>query len=281
MRLDPARRPGALVVALTCLFAPGLAAAGGGVLEINQTCAVQAGCFPGDAPGFPVTIGAAGSYRLTGNLDVTGTGSDAVQILASGVALDLAGFSIENRDAASVEGVWAPAAVDSLRVRGGRIAGFLTGIEARGENVRVADLVATGNRFFGVIAGKAADVRDCTVRGNGPPGGGEGGGIAAGLASRVADNTIDANSGWGILIDGDSTITGNVIRENTSGGILLIVAQGGTRTNVVIRDNVIVRNTGSAVVCLDACLVWANIIRQNTSGVSCGGPSCLVSGNVQ
>lgn len=40
-----------------------------GVLEINQTCAVQTGCFSGDTPGFPVTINATGSYRLTSNLN--------------------------------------------------------------------------------------------------------------------------------------------------------------------------------------------------------------------
>ena len=40
-----------------------------GVLEINQVCADKTGCFSGDAAGFPVTIGTAGSYRLTGNLD--------------------------------------------------------------------------------------------------------------------------------------------------------------------------------------------------------------------
>jgi hypothetical protein len=45
------------------LAAPALAV--DGVREINQTCAVQMGCFVGDTAGFPVTIdGSAGkSYR--------------------------------------------------------------------------------------------------------------------------------------------------------------------------------------------------------------------------
>ena len=46
----------------------GPARASDGVLEINQTCATQTGCFPGDAPGLPVTLPVAGSYRLTSNL---------------------------------------------------------------------------------------------------------------------------------------------------------------------------------------------------------------------
>ncbi len=36
-----------------------------GVLEINQACAVNTGCFPGDDPGFPVTVVQPGSYSLT------------------------------------------------------------------------------------------------------------------------------------------------------------------------------------------------------------------------
>ena len=51
---------------LFALATPALAV--DGVLEINQTCAVQTGCFAGDSPGFPVTITQPGSYRLTSNL---------------------------------------------------------------------------------------------------------------------------------------------------------------------------------------------------------------------
>ena len=53
---------------LLALAAPALAV--DGVLEINQTCAVQTGCFVGDTAGYPVTIYSktGGSYRLTGDL---------------------------------------------------------------------------------------------------------------------------------------------------------------------------------------------------------------------
>lgn len=37
------------------------ASASDGVLEINQTCAIQTGCFAGDTAGLPVTISASGS----------------------------------------------------------------------------------------------------------------------------------------------------------------------------------------------------------------------------
>jgi hypothetical protein len=49
-----------MLILLLLLFAtPALAV--DGVLEINQTCAVQTGCFSGDTAGFPVTISASGA----------------------------------------------------------------------------------------------------------------------------------------------------------------------------------------------------------------------------
>ncbi len=57
-----------MLILLLILALAGPALAVDGVAEINQTCAVQTGCFGGDAAGYPVTIdGTAGtSYRLTG-----------------------------------------------------------------------------------------------------------------------------------------------------------------------------------------------------------------------
>ena len=49
---------------------PAPALADAGRLEINQICAVETGCFPGDAAGFPVTLTTPGSYALTGNLSL-------------------------------------------------------------------------------------------------------------------------------------------------------------------------------------------------------------------
>ena len=65
-----------------------------GVLEINQTCAVNTGCFAGDAAGFPVTITQPGSYRLTGNLDLTAVPGTNAIVLQATVTLDLGGFAI-------------------------------------------------------------------------------------------------------------------------------------------------------------------------------------------
>ena len=65
------------------------AIASDGVLEINQTCAGQTGCFAGDAAGFPVTISASGSYRLTSNLTVPNENTEGIVVSANDVGIDL------------------------------------------------------------------------------------------------------------------------------------------------------------------------------------------------
>ena len=75
------------------LSAPALAA--DGVHEINQVCALNGGCFPGDAAGFPVQITSSGSYVLTGNLTATGAVSEMIEVGADDVRIDLNNFTID------------------------------------------------------------------------------------------------------------------------------------------------------------------------------------------
>ena len=65
-----------------------------GVVLIDQNRALAGNVAPGDAPGFPITISQAGSYRLSGNLTVTDPNTVAIQITADFVTLDLNGFSV-------------------------------------------------------------------------------------------------------------------------------------------------------------------------------------------
>ncbi len=82
--------------ALLLLALAGPAFAVDGVLEINQTCATQTGCFSGDTAGFPVTIdGTAGrSYRLTGDLNVGDPDTDGLFLTNSRITIDFNGFSL-------------------------------------------------------------------------------------------------------------------------------------------------------------------------------------------
>ncbi len=84
---------------LLFLVLAGPALAVDGVLEINQACAVNTGCFPGDTPGFPVTISGfppESSYRLTSSLQVPGTNTDGLFLFGPHITIDFNGFSLSN-----------------------------------------------------------------------------------------------------------------------------------------------------------------------------------------
>lgn len=151
--------------------------AGDGVLEINQTCAVNTGCFAGDTAGFPVTLSAEGSYRLTGNLDVSGQPTPenvtAIEITADGVTVDLDGFSIVGpRACPTTPQACAPAengagiGIDTLpgvrntTVLGGTVRGMGShGLSLEGRGTRVEGMRSLCNCAAGLVVGD-----DCTVR---------------------------------------------------------------------------------------------------------------------
>ena len=89
-----------LAPALTCfisfLGAHPLGAADG-VIEINNARALSGGVTPGDTAGYPVSINLPGSYRLTGNLEITSINppnTNAIEVNAEDVTIDLGGFEI-------------------------------------------------------------------------------------------------------------------------------------------------------------------------------------------
>src|SRR4051794_26927322 len=79
-----------------CVFAaiPSGLYAVDGVVLIDQNRALAGNLTPGDTPGFPITISAAGSYRLSGNLTISDANTSAIVITAENVTLDLNGFAI-------------------------------------------------------------------------------------------------------------------------------------------------------------------------------------------
>lgn len=86
--------PRLLLVTCSVLALPVLA--DNGRFEINQDCAL-AGCFPGDSPGFPITISASGSYLLVSNIEVDLLNANGIDIYANTadvVDIDLNGFTL-------------------------------------------------------------------------------------------------------------------------------------------------------------------------------------------
>ena len=220
----------------------GSASASDGVLEINQTCAIETGCFPGDAPGFPVSIQAPGSYRLTSNLaldlNFVQDTPDGIVISGGKVTIDLNGFAIScQKDLlpsgtapcsnGSGDGIAATGANEGIIVRNGRIEGFpFYGVFVN-RACQIEGITVQNNGLRGISTSGDCLVRDNVVVGNGTMG------IYAGSNSIVTGNTSNSNGGDGIDVASGSLVQGNVVRGNGGFGIDLTSTSAGYRANVV------------------------------------------------
>lgn len=276
-----------LTISLSILLAAGAAPAIEGVLEINQTCAEQTGCFAGDDAGFPVTLSAAGaSYRLTGPL-VLPAGTNGISIDADGISLDLGGFEIRgpvsctggpppvctpnSGTGTGISGTGVGASVRNGTVRG--MAGVGVGLGVRAE---VTELRIHFNRGFALIVGDSSRVSKNLVVQNGVLQSVSGTAIIIGEASTVSNNVIHRNGGHGIFSNGsagNTVVTGNVSSSNGVSGI-----QVGPRS--LVAHNTASGNLGGhGVSAGDGSTITGNTASDNDlSGISTGTGS-LVIGN--
>ena len=124
----------------------------------------------------PYTISQAGSYYLTGNVDVTG--GTAIVITADNVALDLNGFTISSSsgsavgDAINIDGR-KNLAISNGGIRGGSTAGtgFAGGINwnsIQPSNVRVSSVTVAGVSSYPIDLGGdgSSVVQGCSVSGS-------------------------------------------------------------------------------------------------------------------
>ena len=224
------------------------AAAADGRFEINQSC-VAAGCFPGDAPGFPIDTQEAASYVLTSNLVVPDANTRAVTLAASAV-LDLNGFSISGSTTCTGtpvtscsgtgtgDGVYAE---DFATIRNGAIRKMgHYGIAGNG-GVSVESMVVEQNGSFGLFFNYSND---------GPE------------ANLVRDSRIARNGGAGVQESGGgggigTLITGSVFYGNKDAGV-----QG---FNVHVTNNTFARN-GSVGISGSTAAVGGNTFLYNNGG---------------
>ena len=202
----------------------GVARAGDGRIEINQTCAL-AGCGGGDSAGFPVGIQSGGSFVLTSDLVVPDANTTGV-ILPAGSTLDLNGFTIRGPASCTNapatcqgtgSGVGVSAGVGST-LRNGTITGMGShGISAQ-QPVQVKDVSVIGNGGIGFVAqsSQGSLIRGCRVMRNGDDGIDLGAGGPKG--SLVEDSVIYGNAGIGIDARG-VLVLGNIIDSN--GGVAI------------------------------------------------------------
>ena len=259
----------ALAVALLfCFSLPAFAV--DGVIEINQAKAIAGGVTPGDAPGFPVTIDTPGSYRLTGNLTVPDANTDAIDIGASNVTVDLNGFAIIGPTVCtpvdapvtscspigSGNGVYASVDYQDTYVLNGTVRGM--GNVGIAGPVRVESVRARSNGKFGIAIGKGSSgmLIGNTANGNGA------GGIFVGGTGNVTGNMAVGNGGNGIEAEA-STVTDNMANDNGNNGIA-VTLYGNVSGNTVSGNS-------AFGLFLDKAVGYANnVVYRNAKTVSGG-----------
>jgi hypothetical protein len=248
--------------AIAVILAHAVASAAGavdGVLEINQTCAVNTGCFPGDTPGFPVTVTVSGSYRLTSNLTLP-TDDEAITDLsgASDVTLDLNGFTLTGIGLGAKNGIQLGTG-DNWEIRNGTLQNFGgSGIQDSGgigRGHRAIGIRAEGNGSWGILLtnSRSNTIRDCYAEINGD------GGLAVGDSGKIVASTAEGNLGTGISAGADAIVEGNVANSNTAVVADGISAGSGSR----ITGNVASANSSAGIDTGTDSLVLHNTIRDN------------------
>lgn len=237
-----------------------------GLVEINQICASQSGCFSGDTVGYPVTIdGTAGrSYILTSDLIVPNENTDGILIDTPDISIDLNGFQIirsgcENStlNCKPLTGTGSGISVSNalffaISVHDGSIVGMgLNGLNLIGNQATVKNMRVRWNRVDGIVVGRG---------------------------SLVSENTLYANGHYGIFSDHGTTLIHNTARGNSSDGIHV-----GTASTVV--SNTSYSNGGDGIRTLSGCLVEHNSVRGNTGfglnlNVTAGYSDNVITGNV-
>lgn len=260
-----------------------------GVLEINQTCATQLGCFSGDSAGYPITISLSGakSYRLTSDLILPDENTNGVLIQSSDITLDLNGFSIISvacystlSDCTASAGSGFGVSMNSTAVKGVTIKnGGIIGMGGRGLSIigthaHLENLQVRWNREIGMIVNPDSIVINNIVNNNG------GNGISAGNNSIIKGNNVSFNSSIGISCGKSCLIRENNSHNNGSTGISASTAsiidknnthdntgdgistsKGGNITNNVSYQN---GDDGISVASFDGGNVRNNIVHSNT-----------------
>lgn len=240
-----------------------------GTIEINQAKVLAAG-------GFPYRINASGSYRLTGNLTVSSTSADAIDVSVNHVTIDLNGFAINGPGGSSGSGNGINGqTVDALTVENGAITGFPAGFGVETGNNGIVRNVQSNTNGDGIL-----------VQGGGQPG-----------ASVISGDTANNNAGTGISCGGSGClISGNTAVSNGSNGIQCsgsgcpisgntAISNGNNGiqcggSGCAISNNIAISNFFDGISCGSGCVISNSTTISNTSfGIGCSGSGCLVTGN--
>jgi hypothetical protein len=250
-----------------------------GQVLINQSTVMAAG-------GFPYVISQPGSYKLSGNLNVTATNTDAININSDDVALDLNGFRISGPANCLQAFCGAGFGIgistgshsnfllwNNITVKNGSIRGFAFGIELSGAGL-VSDLNTTNNGVGIVIEGPFVISRCTAIRNDY--------GIFANFAillsstassnflygvsatgSSISDTIANDNGASGFIVNSSTLVHVTAIRN--TGGYGIVAGGGDSKARSVVGSSTVQFNTPGD---LDP---GGKIISQNNNVCSNGG----------
>jgi hypothetical protein len=257
----PVRRTA--VVLCLGLAALSLPAAGrDGPIELNQQRAVDGGVTVGDAPDFPITLSAPGSYVLTGNLDVADINAGAIDVTADDVTIDLNGFLVKGPSTCtgSGSGISCGTQTGASGIASGSLGTVVKNGSVRGFGVhgvflnsacRVEDVTSTQNRSYGIRT-----LFDCVVSGSIASRNGSNG-IAVSNGSRVAQSTARGNGLIGIQASSGCSVQGSAVNDNANTGISLSTMSSA-------HDNASTENGSDGISALENTMVSGNALWSNT-----------------
>lgn len=286
-----------LLAAIFLLFGSPQLSASDGVLEINQACAINGGCFSGDSDGYPITIdGSAGnSYLLTSDLVVPDVDTHGILVGTAAIGIDLNGFTISRLgcDEVTLSGCFPfpPAGTGSgiimqsghhgISVKNGSIVGMGDrGVFLNGNNSEVKNMRIRWNRTDGIHGFFHSNVSGNSINNNG------GDGIKTSIGAIISGNNVRASGGDGIEAGEGSIVTGNTSIANEGNGIrgvqlgLVIIgntAQGNGGDGIstfggsTVQNNAVRNNTGFGLNLSADAMYRGNVIDDNTAGTVNGG----------
>lgn len=236
-------------------------------------------------PELPFTIGESGSYYLTRNLTHTDRYTNAIEIDANNVTLDLGGYSIIGPTTAYNEtssGIYMDMRTN-VEIRNGTITRFPNrGIfgdisdpngTASGHRIMSVRVTSTGAEGI-VLWGLHHTIKNCTVT-NTQLELEEGiGGISCGSLTSVIGNVVSRHRIIGISVGAGCTIQDNTIAECSYG---IVPGQGCS----IIGNTLFFTFDGIWLREVDGCLVKGNTIRESAgSGILIEGFDNAIEGNL-
>jgi parallel beta-helix repeat protein len=259
--------------------------------EVEPRIAINPTNTPGDADSlFKIT--APGSYYLAGN--VTGVvGKHGIEIVASGVTLDLNGFDLV--------GVPAMGAFDGVSVTVGSLTNIAVihgsvrnwgrdGVDLRTSNAancRIDGVLAGGNAGDGIRTSTGCMISNCSASSNGSNGFLTSSGctvlnclatfntvfgIDTSIGCTVSNCSATSNTGSGIVTNIGCSVTNCLAFSNGGNGIS--ASSGNTVTNCSASGN-----AGSGIYVFSGTTVADCTARSNIlDGVQCGS-ACVIRGN--